>query len=117
MRLFLVGPHEGKSKRIAGFLFRDGMTELPDDAGPAKNILMNFHSAYPEEMLKRDEETGKLVLREAITYGQSAADITLDIPRTEPVSYELEGLNADGGMTKDAPDAPPAGRQRKPPQD
>jgi hypothetical protein len=48
MKMVLVGPHAGKSIRLGGFVFEDGVADVPHNAETAVGILGNFYSAYPE---------------------------------------------------------------------
>lgn len=64
MRMVLIGAHQGKDIVRGGIRFQKGVAVLPDENnGPAKNLLMNFFDAYPEEMLE-DVGDGKLGVRE-----------------------------------------------------
>lgn len=119
MQLTLIGIHEGKDITLNGFKFTGGVTEIPDDAGPARNILMNFHNAFPDGMLERDEETGKLVLK-----AKDLVESDVTIPHsnhtvgatrtTAPAPVEkVEGLSDDGGVAVPSGTAKPAGKQPK----
>ena len=120
MRLTLLGPHAGKNITISGFKFVEGVTEIPDDAGPARNILVNFHQAYPDAMLEEGED-GKLQLKatgpaeSAVTVPHSNHTIgaTVTAPAPAPVPEKVEGLSEDGGVAQPSGSAPPAGKQPK----
>src|SRR5438874_1946888 len=64
MQFALIGPNQGKTIRLGGFAFQKGLTDVPEKAEDAQNLLRNFYDAHPVHLLD-EVEGGQLVVREA----------------------------------------------------
>lgn len=76
MKYLLVGPNQGKNVNYQGFVFRNGVCEVPDEQTElieaANRLLPRFHSAYPESQVV-ERADGKLHLDSDVEEPESAA--------------------------------------------
>ncbi len=79
MEFALVGPHQGKTMKLGGFAFKNGVTEVPDEARDAQNLLQNHYSCYPSHML--ENIGGKLRVKEVD--GQPVSSLAAPPPLPE----------------------------------
>lgn len=91
MEFALVGPHQGKTMSLGGFRFKDGVTEVPDEARDAHNLLQNHYSCYPSHRLGKDS-TGKLFVKEASADEPSLAGAA-PVASNEPSGEVLSDLS------------------------
>ena len=100
MQYVLVGPRQGMNIKLAGFFFRNGTTDVPEDAKDAQNLLTQFHNAHPAHLVGKTD-AGELFVR-----GKENPDVRLEFIPAKLVKGKDMELN-DVELNAKEPDPGP----------
>lgn len=98
MIFLLTGPNQGKTGNWGGFRFRQGATEIPDDAKEAAVLLRRYYAAHPIHLVEKGPD-GKFVVKEE---QEEVAGLSLDDILRER-AYHESMQRRESGQTGGAP--------------